>query len=133
MIYVEKQVMSQNPNPFQKVLIRCMHCLLWCLQCIFDRLNKNGFVITSIYGTPFCVSSLQALVLMLGNLIRVAALYVVSGLLNWMGTIFIVGATCATCGFIIRYTEIEELLSSIVYPVIVIGLLSYLLCAIYMM
>lgn len=133
MIYVEKQVNSQNPNPFQKVLIRSIHCLLWCLQCLFDRLNKSGFVITSIYGTPFCVSSVQALVLMLGNLIRVAALHVVSGYLSWMGSFFIVGGTCATCGFIIRYTEIEEKLSSIVYPMIIICLLSYLLCAIYMM
>jgi len=133
MIYVEKQVMSQNPNPFQKVMIRCIHCLLWCLQCIFDRLNKNGFVITSIYGTPFCASSLQALVLIVGNLVRVAALHVVSGLLSWMGTFFIVGGTCAACAFYVRYTELEGQLSSIVYPMIVIGLLSYLLCAIYMM
>jgi len=133
MIYVEKQVNSQNPNPFQKVLIRSIHCLLCCLQRLFDRLNKNGFVITSIYGTPFCSSSVQALMLLLGSLIRTAALHVVSGYLNWMGSFFIVGGTCATCGFIIRYTEIEDKLSSIVYPMIVIGLLSYLLCAIYMM
>jgi len=133
MIYVEKQVMTQNPNPMQKILIKVIHCLLWCLQCIFDKMNKSGYVITSIYGTPFCVSSVQALMLMLGNLIRVAALHVVSTYLNWMGSFFIVGGTCASCAFIIHYTDLEDNLSSIVYPIIVIAILSYLLTSIYMM
>eukprot|EP00494_Astrolonche_serrata_P009933 UN09991 len=60
------------------MLLKCARCCLNVLQCIFDRVNKNGFIVCAINGLPFCASSLMGLRLIFSNILRVAALTIIS-------------------------------------------------------
>jgi len=133
LLYLEKTSTPENPNPIQKTISKALHCILCCLECIFDKLNKNGFVMCSIYGTPFCASSVASLRLLLGNILRAAAVHIASSFLEKVGKFLITCSTTAICIYIIYIWDLDEELSSIVWPALVIFLLAYIISAIYMM
>ena len=69
--YIQKKVLaSNNGNPCVKCLFCCIQCCLKCCQAIFDKINKEGFIFTTIYGTAFCYSSFTALKILVHNIGR---------------------------------------------------------------
>jgi hypothetical protein len=93
--YFEKKIVGKDPTTMQKVMLAIIHCLLNCLKCIIDRINKNGITITAIYGWPFCASSMKGIELVFKNVVRASALDMVSGYLIGIGQITIVAFNCA--------------------------------------
>jgi len=57
--YIEAQT-KEAENPLTKCLSYMVHCLLGCLECCIDKINKDGFIFTSIYGSPYCASCFAA-------------------------------------------------------------------------
>merc|ERR1712156_907536 len=132
--YIEAQTDVKEPSTLQKVMLRCAHCVLNCLQCIFDRVNKNGFIICAINGFPFCASSFRGLRLIFANILRVAALTMVSEYLQFIGKICIMGICTTACVFTMMYAdEYEGEVVSILFPAICVALISYIIASLYML
>merc|ERR1712156_782911 len=74
-------------NPVARCCLCCIHCFLKCVDCCIDKLSKDGFVFTSIFGTPFCSSAIMAFDMIWENLMNVAALTVVSDYVEFVGKI----------------------------------------------
>ena len=69
--YIQKKVLAaNNQNPVLKCLFCCIQCCLKCCQSIFDKINKEGFIFTTIYGTAYCYSSFTALKILVHNVGR---------------------------------------------------------------
>lgn len=107
--------------------ILCMvQCCMVCLEKIMKFVSKNAYIITAIYGTSFCSSARKAFFLLLRNVLRVAAVSMVSTFLLGLGQLFIPLATTFLCYLAMAYnTEVTEEVSGIVAPLVFTFILSY--------
>jgi len=92
--YFEKKLVGEDPTLAQKVILAVIHCLLKCLACLIDRINEHGIIITAIYGWPLCAASTKGLALVFQNVVRAAALDMVSGYLTKIGQFTIIAFNC---------------------------------------
>jgi len=115
--YFEKHLLSKEPSMIQKCLLAVLHCILRCLKCIIDRINKNGLVITSIYGWPLCASSWHGITLMFRNVVRAAALDMVSGYLERIGLYTVISCSCGITCTVVYYVYSHKISSLLIYIV----------------
>ena len=101
-----------------------------------DKISKEGFIFTTIYGTGFCYSSFQVLKLLWSNVGRATAVTSVSRFMEIFGRF---GIACSVTGICLYYininidTNLSDNISSVVYPCGVIFVLSYLIGSLFMM
>lgn len=89
-------------------------------------INKHAYIITAIYGTSFCPSARKAFFLLLRNILRVAAVNMVSGFLIFIGSLFIPLLTTFICYLALAYNpSVTNETSGIVSPLVFAFLLSY--------
>jgi hypothetical protein len=130
-MYIQAKMIDKE-NPVAQCCLCAIHCLLKCLDCCIDKLSKDGFVFTSIFGTPFCSSAIMAFDMIMKNLVNVAALAVVSDYIEIIGKISI---SCFSTGAVIfaidMYYENNEISS---YMIIGLALLAitYLVAIVFM-
>ena len=67
--YFEKKFRNGEPSPVQKAMLALIKCILRCIKCILNRINKNGLIICSIYGWPFCASSMKGIMVIMKNVV----------------------------------------------------------------
>jgi len=130
--YIEIQCDTKEQSTLQKILLRCVHCLLNCLQCIFDRVNKNGFIICAVSGLPFCSASFKGLRLIFKNILRVAALTMVSEFLQTIGVVCITGLATCSCILYLMYGMEGEVVS-VTFPALTVAILAYIIASLYML
>jgi len=129
--YFEKKFRNGEPSPVQKAVLAAIKCILRCVKCILNRINKNGLIICSIYGWPFCASSMKGIIVVMKNVIRASALTLVSGYLEKLGKIAIVCLNMAICmAFAATYWEGE--MTSLIFPGVICALITVAICWHYM-
>ena len=62
---------------------------MWCLEKCMKFLNKNAYIITAIYGYSFLKSARVAFFTLLRNILRVAAVNMVSEFILMLGKVFV--------------------------------------------
>jgi len=130
--YFEKKFLNSDPSPLQKAVLCAVKCCLGCLQCIVDKINRNGLVITSIYGWPLCAASMKGLALIFTNGGRKAALVMVSGYLAGLGKLCILSLNMAISMLFAKYYYGDGQLSSLIFPALICFLISFVVCWQYM-
>lgn len=121
--YLQKKAYGDHPNPLQ-VLLACMiTCCLKCVECCIDKVNKNAFIYTAIWGCGFCTAGCKSFALLWKNLGAVAAINTVSFTLIWLGKF---GVTFMTAGIyaLALNSLVGTQISSILYPGLIIIFLS---------
>lgn len=89
---------------------------------------------TTIYGTGFCFSSLQALKLLWSNVGRAVVISGISKYVELFGKLAIAAVTTGICILYMNYDDyLKDNLSSLVFPCIVIFILSYAIGSLFMM
>uniref|UniRef100_A0A3B5MAP8 Choline transporter-like protein n=1 Tax=Xiphophorus couchianus TaxID=32473 RepID=A0A3B5MAP8_9TELE len=78
-------------NKFAKFLLCCLKCCFWCLEKFIKFLNRNAYIMVAIHGKNFCASAMNALNLLMRNLLRVAVVDKVTDFLLFLGKLLIVG------------------------------------------
>jgi len=129
--YFEKKFRNAEPSPMQKMILALIKCVLRCIKCILNRINKNGLVITSIYGWPFCAASMKGIVIVLKNVVRASALSMVSGYLEKLGKICILSINIGLSVAFARYYYAEQL-STVLLPALICGGITFIICWQYM-
>jgi len=125
--YVERQLNPKGaePNMIQRVLFRCLDCMLWCLECCLDKINRNALVWVAIYGDAFCPAVCGSFMLIFANLFRVAVITFFSGLVTLLGKILIPLATTGLMALVMLNHDDYEDLSSPFLPLAIIFIISF--------
>ena len=101
------------------------------MKCILDRINRNGYIICAITGWPFCSSSMKGISIVFNNIVRSAALNMVSGYLEKLGKIAIISFNAAVTMMVAFYVYGDEL-SSLFLPTLICLIISWVVCFQYM-
>jgi len=111
-------------NKIGEALLCCCQCCLWCFEKVVKFLNKNAYIQTAIFGTPFCRSAREAFGLITRNAGKIASITYVSGIVLFVGKFFI---SCLTTGaaYLVINREMGEDLYSIGGPCALIFIMSY--------
>jgi len=126
--YMERQLNpgDKAPNHIQKVLFRVLNCMLWCLECCLDKVNRNALVWVSVYGEAFCPSVCGSFKLIWTNLFRVAVISFFSGIVTWLGKILIPLMSTAIMALIaMNVDQFEKELSSPIVPLVIVFFIAY--------
>uniref|UniRef100_A0A8C5HUV4 Choline transporter-like protein n=1 Tax=Gouania willdenowi TaxID=441366 RepID=A0A8C5HUV4_GOUWI len=76
-------------NKFAKFFMTCLKCCFWCLEKCVKFLNRNAYIMVTIYGKNFCTAAKDAFFLLLRNVVRVAVLDKVTDFLLFLGKLLI--------------------------------------------
>jgi hypothetical protein len=60
---------------------------MWCMEKCIKFLNKNAYIQVAIHGYSFCKACRSAFFLILRNILRVAAVNMVSGFVLALGKV----------------------------------------------
>eukprot|EP00276_Gloeochaete_wittrockiana_P000795 CAMPEP_0184672956 /NCGR_PEP_ID=MMETSP0308-20130426/86409_1 /TAXON_ID=38269 /ORGANISM="Gloeochaete witrockiana, Strain SAG 46.84" /LENGTH=573 /DNA_ID=CAMNT_0027120383 /DNA_START=56 /DNA_END=1777 /DNA_ORIENTATION=- len=128
MAYLHRQAQLAQNQIAQFIFGAIQYCLL-CFERFLQFLNKNAFIMIAIYGKSFCASAGNAAKLLLSNILRLAAISVISDFLLFLGKIAIT-ASCTSLAFVWmsqdpRYTTGTAKLNSVILPLVVVFLGSY--------
>jgi len=132
--YIEETTTPKKgtPNRIQKAIFCMIQCCLWCVQCCMDKVNKNAFVWTAIWGDAYCTAACSSFKLIWANLARVAAISVVGNYIVFVGKLLVALITTGISGVII-YKQYNGTLNSMVLPLVIIFVLSYMVASLFMM
>ena len=84
------------------ILIQYFISFLWCFEKFVKFLNKNAYIQTAIFGTPFCRSARDAFSLIARNMGKIGSITYVSTIVLFVGKFFI---SCLTTGAAYIYME----------------------------
>jgi hypothetical protein len=119
---LEKRVKAKN-NEMVKCLFKCVNCLLFCFEKFIKFLDKNAYIMISIYGYSFCQGAKRGFGLLADNFLRVAALNCVGGFIVFLGKLFVCILT-ALIAFIVLKRNSDDI-GDYVIPTVAIGILAY--------
>ncbi|ETO20795.1 hypothetical protein RFI_16422, partial [Reticulomyxa filosa] len=133
LLYVQHKTENAQ-NILAKCLLGCADCCLKCLECIIDKINKEGFIFTTIYGTNFCYSSIIAVKLVFSNAMRATFVEGISHYMELFGRLTISALTTGIC--MIAFSEAtyySHNLSSILLPGLAVFIVSYMIGSLFML
>ena len=87
-------------------------------------MNKNAYIQTAIFGTPFCRSAREAFSLIVRNAGKIASITYVSTLVLFLGKIFVSSLTTGAAYLYID-TNLNEMLYSTAGPCVLVFFLSF--------
>jgi hypothetical protein len=131
-MYVEKQTKGKN-NQLQRIIFKCIHCCLWCLECCLDKVSKNAFVWSAVYGESFASSACGSFALLWRNLGRVAAINLVGHYLLFLGKLLVAGLTTAWAAYMfLEVSPWQDELTSIVLPLVIVFIIAWAIASAFM-
>jgi len=129
MVYFEKQLGKEN-GCFVKYCTKLLHCILWCLECCMDAINKRALILIALKGDPFCVAAPRAFKLIWENLVRVSVMCIFTSI------VILVGKFCVcffTTGIVIVvYCYLGKDLDGIFLPAAIILVMSWVIGSTFM-
>ncbi|KAK6493938.1 choline transporter-like protein 1 [Huso huso] len=92
LMYIHSQLKGKE-NACARCILKTCICCLWCLEKCLNCLNQNAYAATAINSTHFCTSARDALVILVENALRVAAINTVGDFVLFLGKVLIVCTT----------------------------------------
>ena len=84
--YIQSKA-AASKNRLAVAILCCIKCCIWCIEKCIKFLNKNAYIQTAIHGYSFCKAARSAFFLLLRNILRVAAVNMVSGFVIIIGKV----------------------------------------------
>ncbi|KYQ91635.1 solute carrier family 44 protein member 2 [Tieghemostelium lacteum] len=123
--YLEKKFKGKEEN-FAVFIVKCLNCIFGCFERFIKFLDKNAYIMISIYGYSFCEGAQRGFTLILSNILRVGAVNMIGTFLMFLGRILI---TAATVGISFYLLERVDDLTFYVIPVILIGFIAFFIAS----
>lgn len=98
-----------------------MQCLLWCLEKCMKFLNKNAYIQTAIFGYSFLKAAKKAFYLIARNIVRVAAVGMVSEVVLILGR-----ALIPLTSTFVFYLCVDEMLADELHGLVGVTLVTFL-------
>jgi len=128
--YLERRFKAAKESPLKKHGLAVIKCMLRCMSCILNRINKDGLIVTSIYGWPFCAASTKGITIVFKNILRAAVLSFVSGYFEFLGKASIIFFNVAICVLIAEGTVYN--VQIVILPAIVFIIITYMVTWVYL-
>ncbi len=111
-----------------KCLISCVQCCLACVAKVIEFINKHAYIQIALKGDSFCTAAWEGFGLIIRNVGRFSVLTAIGGVFSIIGTIFITVASAVVGYFVITKVEYFSAdVGSVVLPVIVFGIVGFIL------
>jgi choline transporter-like protein 2/4/5 len=106
LIYIDHQTKElQNKNILIKILMKVLHCCLWCLEKCMKFITKNSYIIISMTGCSFGSACVRSFKLIFANLGQISVVQTVSAFVLTLAKV----AMCVGCGVLMfMYVENNE-------------------------
>lgn len=99
--YIDKKCRQYPGNEIARAVLCVCKCCMWCLETFMKFINRNAYIMCSIYGKNFCTSAKDAFSLLMRNVLRVLAVNSVCDFLLFLGKVLItVGVTLGSFYFL---------------------------------
>jgi hypothetical protein len=123
--YIQKKA-QKSGNKVMEYIMCMLQCLMWCLEKILKFINKHAYIITAIYGYSFCHAARKSFFLLLRNILRVAAVNMISGFMMfiWKFSIPVLVTFLTYLGVTYGYST-DTGVSDIVAPLVITFFISY--------
>mmetsp|Transcript_371 Transcript_371/g.1271 ORF Transcript_371/g.1271 Transcript_371/m.1271 type:complete len:934 (+) Transcript_371:88-2889(+) len=128
MKYFEKQAQAQK-NYLCAAILKVAQCLVACFERCIKFLNRNAYIQIALLGKNFCTSAKNALMLILRNFRRFAAVVTLGSVIQFVGWMFICAGTTVLGYFIVKGLHPE---TSPAVPVALYFIMSYFIAQLYM-
>jgi len=129
LVYFEKQ-MGKEGGCMQKYCLKILHCILWCLECCMDAINKRAMILIALKGEPFCSAAPRAFKLIWENLVRVSVMCIFTGIVIFVGKLCV---CFFTTGIVLTvYWYIEKDLDGVLLPAAVILVMCWVIGSTFM-
>ena len=87
----------QGTNKVMAALMCVVHCLLKCLETCVKFISRNAFIMTAMYGDPFCVATKNAFFTISANLAQVATITFLGDIIIRFGQVLISMTAALAC------------------------------------
>ncbi|GBG82357.1 hypothetical protein CBR_g34641 [Chara braunii] len=118
--YLRRKLIADD-NSVLRYVCCCTECCLVCLDYVVKFINRNAYIMIAIKGFSFCEAAGKASVLIVDNVLRVAAVNVIGDFALFLAKLM-VSFACAFFAFVMledrRYREGEARVSSPLAPVL---------------
>ena len=82
MMYIDHKTSEMQKNSkIVMILMKVVHCCLWCFEKCVRFITTNAYIMTAIEGTGFCTSAWRSFKLIFSNSLRIATTQSMSSLL----------------------------------------------------
>ncbi|KAL6091530.1 hypothetical protein STEG23_022216, partial [Scotinomys teguina] len=88
--YLDRRL-KKAQNSVARFLQCCLRCCFWCLEKMVKFLNRNAYIMISLYGKNFCDSTRDAFYLLMRNILKVAVTDEVTHFVLLLGKILVSG------------------------------------------
>ncbi|KAG5189666.1 plasma-membrane choline transporter-domain-containing protein [Tribonema minus] len=122
--YLQKKAKDSH-NKLLSALLCCIQCCMWCLEKCMKFLNKNAYIQTAIFGYSFCKAARKAFFLIARNILRVAAVGMVSELVAILGLILVPLAS-ALAYYLAAQELMADKMHGLIGPTIIVGIIAFI-------
>jgi len=119
--YIQSKT-KDSENCLVTCIYSCIQCILGWLECCIDKINTDGFIFTSIYGSPYCSSCFAAVDILMSNADYAIVMETLSTIIIRLAKYLVAITNAAVMIVISRAAYTEEELNSYV----VIGILFFI-------
>lgn len=123
-VYIEKIATKRKESSVAKVILKVIHCCLWCVEKFMKFVNKNAYIQTAIMGHSFCKAARTSFTLLLKNVFRVTAVSVVSEFILFIGKLFIVVISTSSA-YIYLDEKMSDELNGLWLPTVLVSIISF--------
>ncbi|XP_035516613.1 choline transporter-like protein 1 [Morone saxatilis] len=120
--YIHSQLKGKE-NACARCMLKACVCCLWCLEKCLTYLNQNAYTATAINSTNFCTSARDALLILVENALRVAAINTVGDFVLFLGKVLIVSCTAFAGVLALNY---QREYTVWVLPLLIVCLFAFL-------
>ncbi|XP_072031971.1 choline transporter-like protein 1 isoform X2 [Amphiura filiformis] len=124
LLYIQYKL-KDSANEVAKCVLKCLSCCLYCLEKFLKYINENAYIIIAIEGGGFCNSARKALIILLSNSLRVAAINCVGDFVLFLGKLTVVALT-AVSGLLIMGFQDDPRLIFYAIPVGIGSIFAYI-------
>lgn len=130
MMYIDSQTKTlQDKNICLKILMKMVHCILWCFDKCVKYLTKNAYIFVAIKGDAFCFAAKDVFVCLKDNMGQMAVVAGVTGYLMLIGKVVIVASASFVC-YLMTMSDVN--ISSPALPVLVTALLAFFVASVFL-
>ena len=134
--YMEQRLKAwKTSNPLAQWLICCVDCCLWLLQKFVEFTNRNTYIVIAVDGVSYIRAALQALRIIVSNVLRVAAVNIIGDTFLLIGKVAIAAFSGFVAFLILQnssYTQGSNQISSPLLPVVAVILAAFAIASIFM-
>eukprot|EP01129_Flabellula_baltica_P015497 TRINITY_DN791_c0_g1_i1.p1 TRINITY_DN791_c0_g1~~TRINITY_DN791_c0_g1_i1.p1 ORF type:complete len:636 (-),score=70.16 TRINITY_DN791_c0_g1_i1:19-1926(-) len=124
-----KTHLAGKDNRFTQCLYEALECCMECFERFIEYINKNAYIMISMYGYSFCVSAKRGFSIVISNPLKAATLQCISAYCLFLGKVTICMVITGGSFIFLSASAVTRMWA---VPLIIIGIISYAIASMFM-